>query len=65
MIEQWALTSEFPGIDVIIFYTIRGPSHLSMFEARDASNDALLHVLGHTVRDAVGIDKVWTYRRIE
>ena len=43
---------------MIIFYTIRGLCHLSVFEARDALDDALLHVLRHAVRDAVRIDEI-------
>ena len=50
---------------MVIFYTIRGPSHLGVFETRDAPDDALLHVLRHAIRDAVRIDEIWAYRRVE
>jgi hypothetical protein len=48
---------------VIIFNTIRGPSHFSVFETWNAPDDALLHVLRHTVRDAVRVDEIWADRR--
>jgi hypothetical protein len=48
---------------VIIFDAIRWPSHLGVFETWNTPNDALLHFLRHTVRDAVRVDEIWAYRR--
>jgi hypothetical protein len=52
------LTSEFPGIYVVILNTIRRPSHLSAFETWDTPDDILLYVLRHTIRNAVRIDEI-------
>jgi len=47
---------------MVILDAVCWPSHLSVFETWNASDDALLHILRHAVRNAVRVDEIWTYR---
>ena len=52
------LTSELPRVDVIVFDAIRWAHQLDILQARHGAVHALLHLLGETARQTIGIYKI-------